>query len=252
VTSTRDETDTASPPAWRRLAARYGPLAVLAAVALAAWGLGLPKMLSPAALAGREVQIRAAAAAAPTLALGVYVLTYTVLTGACLPVAMMLSPIGGLIFGAWVGAGAILVGATGAAMLTYAAARTAFAPALLGRAERDARLGRIMDGFGRNAFAYLLTLRLFPFFPFALVNVAAGLAAVPVRAYAAATLVGGVPTAVIYSSLGAGLGRSLGSERALSAALRSPQVMVPLLVLAVLSVAPALVQRLRDRRRAAA
>ena len=80
-------------------------------------------------------------------------------------------------------------------------------------------------------------------------NVGAGLVAAPVRAYAAATLLGGIPTAVIYSSLGAGLGESLRSEHSLMAAVRAPGVIAPLAALAVLSLAPALFRRFRRRAR---
>jgi uncharacterized membrane protein YdjX (TVP38/TMEM64 family) len=237
-------------PAARRgrpLVRRFGPLAALAAVAVVAWLAGLPHMLTPQALGREQAELHAWAAAAPIAAFGLYVLGYAVITGACLPLALMLSLIGGLIFGPWLGGAAVLLGATGGAVLTYAAARSAFAPALIARAERDPRLSRVMQGFGRNAFSYILTLRLVPFVPFALVNVAAGLAAVPVRAFAAATLAGGAPAAVIYSNLGAGLGGALGSDQALKAALHSPRLLVPLAALAVLSLTPTVFTRLRRK-----
>jgi len=204
-------------------------------------------MLSPDALGREQAHLREAAANAPILAVGLYILAYVILTGACLPVAMMLSLLGGAIFGVWVAAGAVLIGATGGAVLTYAAARTAFAPVLLGYARSDPRLQLIIDGFGRSAFSYILTLRLIPLMPFALVNVACGLAAIPLRAYTLGTLAGGIPSAFIYTSLGAGLGSALGSERTLEATLTSPQVLAPLVVLALLSLTPTVVKRLRRR-----
>jgi uncharacterized membrane protein YdjX (TVP38/TMEM64 family) len=233
------------PPAKPSALARFGLLAALAAVALVAYLAGLPHLLTPAALAREEAQLRAAAVAAPLASVSLYVLAYALITGACLPLALMLSLAGGLIFGPWMGAAAVLAGATGGAVLTYGAARSAFAPALVARAERDPRLGRVMQGFGRNAFAYIVTLRLLPFVPFALVNVAAGLAAVPLRAFAMATLAGGAPAAVVYSSLGSGLGGTIGSEQSLGQALHSPRLMLPLAGMALLSLAPTLAQRLR-------
>jgi uncharacterized membrane protein YdjX (TVP38/TMEM64 family) len=231
----------------RRPLARYGPLAALVAVAFAAYWAGLPQMLTPEALAREQDQLHAVVAAAPAVALTAFVLGYAVVVATCIPVALMLSLIGGLVFGPWMGSAAVLLGATGAALITYAAARSAFAPSLIARAERDPRLGRLLQGFGRNAFSYIVTTRLIPFMPFGLVNIAAGLAAVPVRAYAAATLVGGAPAAIIYANLGAGLGGSLGSEASLRAALHSPQLLLPLLGLAVLSLAPTVARRLSRR-----
>jgi uncharacterized membrane protein YdjX (TVP38/TMEM64 family) len=232
----------------RRLLQRFGPLAILAAVAVGAYAAGLPHMLTPEALGREQAQLQAAAAAAPVLSLGIFVVGYAALTGACLPVALMLSLLGGLIFGPWLGAIAVLLGATGGAIFTYAAARSAFAHALVARAERDPRVGKVVAGFGRNAFRYILTLRLVPFVPFALVNVAAGLAAAPMRAFAAATLAGGAPAALIYANLGAGLGASLSSPDALHEALHSPRVLVPVTVMMVLAAAPTLWTRLRRGR----
>jgi uncharacterized membrane protein YdjX (TVP38/TMEM64 family) len=105
-----------------------------------------------------------------------------------------------------------------------------------------------MQGFGRDAFSYILTLRLLPFFPFALVNVGSGLANVPARTYALATLAGGVPTAFIYASLGAGLGASIGSKHVLAQAASSPGVVAPLVTLSLLSLAPPLLKRRRRSR----
>lgn len=236
-----------STPRWRQLARRFAPLALLAAVAVGAYAAGLPQMLSPAALGREQAALQSAFAEHPVLSVGGYVVIYAVLVGACLPVAMMLSLAGGLIFGPWLGAGAVLVGATTGAVLTYLATRSAFAALLLGRARRDARLQSVVESFGRNAFSSVLTLRFIPVVPFALVNVAAGLAAVPLRAFTLATLTGGVPTALIYAGLGSGLGASLGSEQSLHAALQSPRLWLPLAGVAALSVAPALIKRLTRR-----
>ena len=244
--STDPETGDA-PPTRHGLARRFAPLGALLAVALAAYWAGLPQMLSPAAIGREQAVLHAAVAARPGVALAAYVAAYAVLIGACLPVALMLSLIGGMIFGPWLGATAVLVGATTGAVITYAAMRSAFAPLLLSRAERDPRLQRVIHGFGRSAFSYILTLRFIPVVPFALVNVAAGLAAAPLRAFVLATLAGGVPTALIYAGLGAGLGASLGSEQSLDQALQSPRLIVPLASLFVLSGAPMLVKRLRRR-----
>ncbi|CAN7296178.1 VTT domain-containing protein [Phenylobacterium sp. LjRoot225] len=235
------------PTRWRSLARRFAPLVALVAVALLAYWSGLPQKLSPAALGREHAQLQALVGAHPVLTVGGFILGYALLTGACLPVALMLSLAGGLVFGTWLGGAAILLGGAGGAIITYAAARSAFAPLLLGRARHDPRLQSVIQGFGRSAFTYVLTLRLLPVVPFALVNIASGLAAVPLRAYALATLAGGVPTALIYAGLGAGLGEAIGSQAALKAALRSPQLLGPLAALALLSLAPLLLTRLRRR-----
>lgn len=225
---------------------RFGLAAALILVAFAAWRLGILHQISPARLA----QLRTEVDAAPVLAVLIYVVVFSLLTAACLPVALMLTLSGGVLFGAVLGGAATVVGATCAAVLTYLAARTALAPSLLAKAEEDPRMGKVMRGFGEDAFSYILTLRLIPLFPFSLVNIAAGLAAVPLRAYAGATAVGAVPTSFIYASLGSGLGRSIGPEHPVSAVIRSPAVILPLVALGLLSLAPTVIKRVRNRRAA--
>src|SRR5438105_1563493 len=86
-------------PARRRgLARRFAPLAALVAVALIAYWAGLPGMLSPEAIGRQQAALRAAVADHPALSLAAYVVAYAILVGACLPVALMLSLVGGVIF----------------------------------------------------------------------------------------------------------------------------------------------------------
>lgn len=238
----------AAAPTGRRLL-RYAPLAVLAAVAAAAWWSGLPGLMAPAAIGREYAQLQAIAAGAPVLAVGGFVLTYAVLTGSCLPTPLMMSLMGGAVFGVWVAAPAVLIGGTGGALLTYAATRSAFAPFLLERARRDPRLQGVIAGFGRSAFSYILTLRLIPMVPFAVVNVASGIAAAPMRPFLLATLVGGVPTAFVYTGLGAGLGAAIGSQESITASLRSPGLLAPLAGLGLLALAAPLAKALRSRAR---
>lgn len=232
------EPATAPQPGWMAAVRRYGPLLALAGLAVAADRSGLLGQLNAQGFGRRAAQLQGLAQQSPLEALVAYVAVYALATGACLPVALLLTLSGGLVFGTWVGGSATVVGASCGATLTYVAARAAFAPSLIGRAQRDARLQRVMQGFGRNAFGYVLALRLIPFFPFPLVNIGAGLAAAPLRAYALATVLGVVPTSLIYASLGAGLGQSIRSPHVLHAALHAPGVLIPLVGLSLLSLLP--------------
>ena len=85
--------------------------------------------------------------------------------------------------------------------------------------------------------------------PFWLTNVAAGLIAIRASTFAAATLIGIFPVALIYAGVGSGLGSLFDSGQPLSPhALITPKVLLPLAGLAVLSVLPILYQRRRGRR----
>ena len=54
-------------------------------------------------------------------------------------------------------------------------------------------MNKIQEGFARDAFNYLLFLRLTPVFPFWLVNIAAALAQVRLKTFVGATILGIIP-----------------------------------------------------------
>ena len=61
------------------------------------------------------------------------------------------------------------------------------------------------EGFRKDAFNYLLFLRLVPLFPFFLVNLAPAIFGVRLAPFVAATAIGIVPATFVYALAGAGL-----------------------------------------------
>lgn len=232
-----------SKPTLRSFAARALPVLVLVMVAAALYSGGASGAFTLSNLQAHEQALRTFVAEQPLVFLAGFVLVYAVATASFVPVGMILMLAGGFLLGPWIGGGASILGNTGAAILGYFAAR--FAAGDLVRARfGDGRLGKLMAGFGKNAFAYMLTLRLIPLSPFGLVNVAAGLAHAPFRAYLAATVVGSIPICLIYANLGAGLGEVFRSGREPNLqVMTDPQVFVPLTCLALMSLATAVVGR---------
>ena len=57
----------------------------------------------------------------------------------------------------------------------------------------------------RDAFSYVITLRLIPVMPFWLANLALGFVDIPLGVFVAATFIGILPVSVIYAGLGANL-----------------------------------------------
>lgn len=239
------ETDKDRRPSVLRVVARWIPAALLigAAIALYASGLGA---LSFDSIQANEIRLRSEVAAAPVLAMAVFVGLYAVATGAFVPLGLVLMLAGGFLFGPLIGALATIVGSTLGAIMTYMAARFA-AGDRIRQALAGGRFRGLMEGFERAPFRYLLTLRLVPLSPFALVNLAAGCARAPFRAYLAATTIGAAPYSLIYSYLGAGLGQAfLGGRTPDASLLLRPQVALPLAALGVLSL---LSGRLKGRER---
>jgi uncharacterized membrane protein YdjX (TVP38/TMEM64 family) len=153
----------------------------------------------------------------------------------------------GLLFGPWLGGAAALVSATTGASIVFLICRTAFGGTLAKRA--GSGLARIEAGITKDAFSYLLVLRLVPAAPFFVVNIAAGLVRIPLATFVLASLIGMAPGSLVYSSLGASLNHAFatGKEPNLSIIFQ-PQILLPLIGLALLSLLPILVRRLTGNK----
>lgn len=152
---------------------------------------------------------------------------------------LVLTLAGGVVFG--FGWGAVLntlganLGATGAYWLARALGRDALR-AFLG--DRLGVVDRLADARG---FLWLLRLRLIPVIPFNLLNLAAGLTAMPWRTFAAATVLGILPGTIVYTwfadALAAGV-REASRDALLRAAAAGG-------LLLLLTFVPGIVRRLR-------
>lgn len=241
------ETDSDRRMAALRIVARWIPAVLLIGAAVALYASGLAASMSFDNIQANEIRLRGEVAAAPITALVVFIGLYAVATGAFVPVGLVLMLAGGFLFGPLVGTLATIIGSTLGAIMTYLAARFA-AGDRVRRFLTSGRFRKLVVGFERAPFRYLLTLRLVPLSPFGLVNLAAGCARTPFRAYVAATAVGAVPYSLIYSYLGAGLGQAFLVSRTPDAGvLLRPQVALPLAALALLSL---LTGRLKRRQEA--
>lgn len=141
------------------------------------------------------------------------------------------------------GAIIVIVAATFGGVVVVLAARYILTDAL--RAKAAPVIGRLEAGFHENAFSYLLALRLTPVLPFFLVTLGVAFLGVRMRTFIAATVIGLIPVASVYATLGACIGHALevGAHDPLAAA-REPTVIGGLLGLAALALLPVL-KRLR-------
>lgn len=232
--------------------ARFAPIALIAAALAIAIALRLHEQLSLTTLYQRGQALDGFVAGHYALALAVFTLAYALLVMISLPGASFFTIAGGFLFGTWVGGGAAWFGATIGATLIFLAARTAFGDAL--RARAGSWLDRLREGFRRNAFNYLLVLRLTPVAPFFVVNLAPAFFNISLRDYVLATAIGMIPGALVYASVGAGLKSALATgamtdpNEAARAILTSPSVYLPILALVALALLPILIRALRRPR----
>ncbi|MBW3572848.1 MAG: TVP38/TMEM64 family protein [Gemmatimonadetes bacterium] len=169
-------------------------------------------------------------------------LAYTLATAISFPAGVLLTLTMGLLFGRWVGTAAVVLAASVGATLAFLAARYLFADAV--RRRMGPRLQRLARGFERDAFNYILFVRLVPVFPFWLMNLVPAFTPVSARTFFVATAIGILPGTFVFVNLGESLGR-IESPRDLV----GPGTLVALALLGVLSLLPIAFKKLRTRRK---
>ena len=232
---------------WTTRVRRMAPLAVLAAGLALFLALDLQRYVSLTALQQNHDALVIYVQNHAALASALFVTAYAAAVAFSIPGAALLTISGGLMFGVVWGSVLVVLGATAGAVCIFLAARTALAEPLRRRA--GSWLTRLEGGFRRNAFSYLLTLRLVPVVPFWLINIVPGLLGVPLRTYALTTFLGIIPGTVVYVSLGNGAGATLAAGGDLNLGIIfTPEVLLPLLGLATLSLVPVALRRFRGGR----
>lgn len=170
-------------------------------------------------------------------------LVYIASTAFSIPGGAVLSLAMGLLFGRFVGTLVTVLASSVGATLVFLAARFVFADAARARLAAYPATARVIGGFQRDAFRYLLFLRLVPLFPFWLVNLVPAFTAIETRTYVLATLIGVIPGSFVYVNLGQALGEISSLKDLLSA-----DVILGLSLLGFLAVLPALVKDNRVER----
>lgn len=240
-----------TPAASRLSLRRLLPLIVLAAGLAAFFALGLHRYLTLDTLRDNRQALAGWVADHWLLAALAYVGAYIAIVAFSLPAALVATLTGGFLFGTVFGGLLTVVGATIGATLLFLAARTALGDML--RAKAGPKLRKLEEGFGENAFSYMLVLRLVPLFPFFLVNLAPAFLGVPLRTYVAATFLGILPGTFVYASLGNGLGAIFEAGRDPDLGLIfQPQVIGPILALALLALVPVVYRRFARKGRTGA
>lgn len=229
---------------------RWLPLLALIALGLAFFALGLHHHLNLEGLRRYGDRLAQWIDANTLLAAVAFVGAYALLIAAVPPSGSLISVAGGFLFGAVVGTGLVVIGATLGATLVFLAVRRSLGELLMRHSgpTLGAALERMRAGFAANEWGYMLTLRLVPLFPFWLVNIAPALLSVRLRTFVLATLFGIIPGSAVFTTFGAGLGHLFASGRPITLAdALTPEIVGALVGLAVLSLLPGLHRALKRR-----
>ena len=170
----------------------------------------------------------------PLLSPFIFMGAYIIAVAISIPGAVILTLIGGFLFGIILGTLYVVTSASIGAIIIFLAARSAFRTLFINKAKPW--LEKMEKGFQKNALQYLLFLRLVPLFPFWLVNIVPALLNVQLRTYIIATFFGIIPGSLVYVSVGNGLDTlfQTGQTPDLSIIFK-PTILLPILGLAILS-----------------
>jgi uncharacterized membrane protein YdjX (TVP38/TMEM64 family) len=165
-----------------------------------------------------------------------YVLIFTLIIACGIPGATFLTLVGGFLFGTPAILYAI-AGTTLGGLVLFFAIRTTLGAGIA--AKSSGWIKKMEAGFQKNAFQYLIMLRLMPVFPCWISNISAGALNVPVKTFLLATIIGITPATVIYVYVGKGFDQlfAAGQLPPLST-LITPSIILPLIGLAILSALP--------------
>lgn len=227
--------------------ARYLPALVIVAALAGFFALDLDRHFSLAALRDNREALNAWVDASLLRALAIFVLAYAGAVAISFPGASILTVFGGFLFGLALGVPAIVFAATIGAAIIFLASRSALGDMLKGRV--GGSLAQMEKGFRENELSYMFVLRLAPVFPFWAVNIAAGLLGVSLRNFILGTSIGIIPGTFVYASIGnaAGAAFDAGEDVSLTGILFQPATLIPIVGLALLSLAPIAVKRLRRK-----
>lgn len=229
--------------------ARYAPIALIAIVALGGAFL-LRDVLSFETLRDNRDALIAWRDSNNPLAAMVFVGLYVVIVAFSLPGATVATLTGGFLFGTFPGVFYNVLGATTGAVLIFLAARAGLGQRLSrGMDTSEGRLKKIRDGIQENQWSMLFLLRLLPVVPFFMANLLPALVGVRLVPFLVTTLLGIAPGALVFTSVGAGLGAVFAAgETPDLGIIFEPQVLLPLLGLAALSALPLVIKAVTGRK----
>ena len=226
---------------------RWIALAALVLAGVLCYALGLHRYLTFHALAEHREWLIAEVRSLGYLGPLAFIAIYALVAGLSIPGAAVMTLAGGFLFGTVLGTLYNLLGATLGATAVFLIARSAFGGILERRA--GPLLKKVEADFRRDAVSYLLVLRLVPLFPFWLVNLVPAFFGMRLRTYVLCSFFGMLPGALVYSSVGAGLGMILDrGETPDLGIVYDPRILLPLLGLALLALAPVLYKRWKRRQ----
>ncbi|MEE4117721.1 MAG: VTT domain-containing protein [Paracoccaceae bacterium] len=230
-------------------ALRLVPIAVIAAVAVGGAVL-LGDRLTFETLADHREALLAFRDANYAATVGVFIAAYVAIVAFSLPGATLATLTGGFLFATFPGALFNVAAATIGATAIFLAARWGLGDRLAARMDAsDGMVKRIKAGIDASQWEMLFLIRLVPAVPFFVANLVPSFVGVPLHRFVVTTFLGIIPGALVYTSVGAGLGEVFAAgETPDLGIIFEPQVLLPILGLAALAALPLVLKAVRGRK----
>jgi len=225
------------------------PIIVIALVALVG-AFTLRDYLSFETLSQNRARLLAFRDANYPSAVLVFLIVYVVIVAFSLPGATIATLTGGFLFATFPGVIYNVSAATLGAVAIFLAARWGLGERLEARMNAgEGTIRRIKDGIDENQWSMLFLIRLVPAVPFFVANLVPAFMGVPLWRYVVTTFLGIIPGALVYTSVGAGLGSvfARGDTPDLSI-IFEPRILAPILGLCLLAALPMILKAVRGKK----
>lgn len=178
-----------------------------------------------------------------------FIAAYFVIVGLSLPGATIATLTGGFLFGMFPGTAYNVIGASLGAIAVFMAARAGFGADMAAKLQSGTGpAARLQAALQQNEWSALLIMRLVPALPFFLANLIPAFVGARLDRYAITTFIGIIPGALVFTSIGAGLGDVFArGETPDLGVIFTPPVLLPLLGLAALALLPVVINALRGK-----
>ncbi len=225
---------------------RYLPITVVAIIAVLGAFL-LRDYLSFEALREHREALIAFRDAHYALTVFIFMAAYALIVAFSLPGATVATLTGGFLFDVFPGALFNVIAATLGATAIFLAARWGFGESLRAKMDAsDGKIAKIRQGIDENQWSMLFLIRLVPVVPFFVANLLPAFLDVPLRRFVVSTFFGIIPGAVVYTSVGAGLGEVFArGETPNLGIIFEPHILLPILGLCALAALPIVIKALR-------
>jgi len=243
----------------KSLIKRWGPLVMVLGLLIGGYISGVQDYISLSSLVKNRAALGEFVADNAIIAALSFIVVYAVLVALSFPGASLLTMTSGLLFGGIIGGFITVIGATIGAVAIFLIARSSLGDFL--EAKAGPFLNKMIEGFKKDAFQYLLTIRLTPVFPFWAVNIVPAILNMKLGPYALATFIGIIPGTFVFAYIGAGLDSILDGVREAQPGcggagtckfdfgqLVTGEILIALAGLALISILPLIVKKIRGNK----